>query len=319
MNPYFQDENITLYNAEVMDGLAQIPDESVQCCVTSPPYWRLRDYKIKGQIGMENTPEEYIEKLVLVFREVHRTLKKDGTLWINIGDTYAKDGLPGGHAEGKPFGKFHGHKPRPGDKVSRKIPPGCKPKDLIGIPWMLAFALRSDGWYLRQDIIWSKPNPMPESVTDRCTKSHEYIFLLSKSHTYYYDADAIREPFKDVGRFHQDIENQKGSSRTYGKTNGNMKARGNIEKGANKRSVWHISPNQYKEAHFATFPPALITPCILAGSREGDTILDNFFGSGVSGKVARDHGRKCKAIEIYPDYCELSMKRFKQKTLSFYD
>jgi len=319
MNPYFQDENITLYNCDVMEGLAQLPDESVQCVVTSPPYWGLRDYGIEGQLGLETAPEKYIEKMVRVFNEVKRVLKNDGVLWLNMGDSYAKNGMPGGHNGGNPHGKFHGHTPRKRDRVSTRVPKSCKPKDLIGIPWMLAFALRADGWYLRNDIIWAKPNSMPESVVDRCTRAHEYIFHLTKSEQYFYDADAIRVPFKDLARFNQDIENQAGSTRAAGgtKTNGNMKARGNPEIGANKRTVWNVPVGRFSDSHFAVFPIALIEPCILAGSRAKDTVLDPFWGSGTTGEVAIKHGRKTVGIELSADYCELSLKRFKQKTLNF--
>lgn len=333
MTPYFEDGNIRLFNCDVLEGLRAMDSESAQCCVTSPPYWGLRDYGIEGQIGLEKTPEEYIEKMVQVFSEVNRVLKKDGTLWINIGDSYVGGGRGGGTGDKSVKQNTnegsHFLKPSP-------VPRGCKPKDLVGIPWMLAFALRADGWYLRQDIIWSKPNPMPESVTDRCTKSHEYIFLFSKSKNYFYDMNAILEPCSPNTnmRISQNLAKQIGSERANGgqKTNGNMKAvsrnmdpgKGNkynssfdnavclpVEK-RNKRSVWNVTTKGYSEAHFATFPPKLIEPCILAGSREGDTILDPFWGSGTTGEVTRMHQRKAVGIELSPDYCELSMKRFKQ-------
>lgn len=354
MNPYFEDGNIRLFNCDVLEGLRAMDSESVQCCVTSPPYWGLRDYGIEGQIGLEKTPEEYIEKMVRVFREVHRVLKNDGTIWINIGDSYYGSWGNSGAREGNQREKRRPRLERNGQSTDRpassKKHNSIKPKDLIGIPWMLAFALRADGWYLRQDIIWSKPNPMPESVTDRCTKSHEYIFLLSKSQRYYYDSDAIRENPKPstIARLSQDINNQTGSLRANGGTRPDrpmktvFKGRGGLSKpdydkrkwidrhdgisrppmtmknrqynplGANKKSVWTLPTARFPDAHFATFPPQLIAPCILAGSREGDTVLDTFFGSGVTGEVARDHGRKCDGIEIHPDYCELSIKRFKQ-------
>lgn len=351
MTPYYQDENIRLFNCDVMDGLKAIDAESIQCCVTSPPYWGLRDYGVEGQLGLEKTPEEYIEKMVQVFRGVHRVLKKDGTLWINIGDSYYGSWGNCGAREGKQRVKNFESFERKGQakrRPSASLPhQHLKPKDLVGIPWMLAFALRSDGWYLRQDIIWSKPNPMPESVTDRCTKSHEYIFLLSKSQKYYYDAEAIRTTPKDFdddtrrmdaqrtpagwdnskgngghGRFHKAgrADKQRGHKRPHNGFNDRWDGMTTEEQqanGANKRSVWNIATKGYPEAHFATFPPALIKPCILAGSREGDTVLDTFFGSGVTGEVARDHGRKCDGIEIHPDYCELSLKRFKQGILNF--
>jgi len=271
---FYTDKYITIYNADVLNGLAQIQDESIQCCVTSPPYWGLRDYGVDGQLGLEKTPEEYIEKMVAVFRKVYRVLKKDGTLWLNIGDSYAGGGRGSYGSAGTK------QKTNKGSLVGPNIiPNGLKPKDMVGIPWMLAFALRSDGWYLRQDIIWSKPNPMPESVTDRCTKSHEYLFLLSKSKKYYYDLDAILEPCSPNTnmRISQNLAKQIGSERANGgqKTNGNMKAvartydpgKGNKYNSSfdsavclpvtkrNKRSVWEVATQSYSEAHFATFPP----------------------------------------------------------------
>ena len=345
MTPYFQDENITLFNADVMEGLRQIEDESIQCCVTSPPYWGLRDYGVEGQLSLEQTPEEYIEKMVRVFREVHRVLKRDGTLWVNIGDSYYGSWGDSGAREGNQRSKNTESLPRNGQSKRRPsssfMHNSLKPKDLIGIPWMLAFALRSDGWYLRQDIIWSKPNPMPESVTDRCTKSHEYIFLLSKSKNYFYDQDAILEPCSPNTnmRISQNLAKQIGSERANGgqKTNGRMKAvirgydpgKGNksnpsydnavclpVDK-RNKRSVWTVTTKGYSEAHFATFPPKLIEPCILAGSRANDIVLDPFWGSGTTGEVSIKHGRKTVGIELNAEYCELSLKRFQQKVLNF--
>jgi len=278
-----------------------LEENSVDCCVTSPPYFGLRDYGYDDQIGKEETPEIFIKKLVTVFREVKRVLKQDGTLWVNIGDSYATSspGKGGGHATGKRTGKMPQRKRSLFDGSHIKF--NVKQKDLLGIPWMLAFALRADGWYLRQDIIWHKPNPMPESVTDRCTKAHEYIFLLSKSPQYYYDFESIKTPLKksSTDRLAQDIENQNGSDRAYGgnRHNGKMKAVGGAkhknlkyngqqnhshhrtrnEKGeefesvdgkANKRSVWTVTTKGYKEAHFATFPEKLIVDCIKAGCPE---------------------------------------------------
>lgn len=315
MNPYFKDKNITLYNCDVMEGLAQIPDESVQCVVTSPPYFGLRDYGIEGQMGLENSPEEYTENMVVVFREVNRVLKKDGTLWLNIGDSYAGSGKGrmGDGSEGVTRSKKQSSNAGAVKGITKKI--ACssylKPKDLIGIPWRLALALQSDGWYNRQDIIWIKPNPMPESVTDRCTKSHEYIFLLTKSSQYFYDAEAIREKAAYQGQM------RGGSTAMYEQNNFGAD---NKEYGMrNKRSTWSVNPATFKGAHFAVFPPKLIEPCILAGSRPNDTVLDPFWGSGTTGEVAIKHGRKVIGIEINPDYCELSKKRFKQGTLGFYE
>ena len=237
-----------------------------QTCVTSPPYFGLRDYGHEGQIGLEQTPEEYIKAMVEVFRCVWDVLADDGTLWLNIGDSYARQG---GRVSDQPR-HWDGREQTPGSMHSTRIASdiGLKPKDLIGIPWMLAFALRADGWYLRQDIIWQKPNPMPESVNDRCTKAHEYIFLLSKSQKYFYDAEAVKEPVatSSIARLSQPkLKQQTGSARVPGKTNGNMKAVGNAG-GRNRRSVWTVNTKPYKGAHFATFPPALIEPCILAGT-----------------------------------------------------
>jgi len=291
-----------------------VPDQSVQMCVTSPPYFGLRDYGHKGQLGLEETPEKYIIAMVEVFREVKRVLKDDGVLWLNIGDSYAsyRDGkatpdttrgdstgtlVPKGSAKNRSAATFSDS--------------GIKHKDLIGIPWMLAFALRADGWYLRQDIIWSKPNPMPESVTDRCTKAHEYMFLLSKSERYYFDNEVIKEPVagSTVSRLQQPtLASQQGSTRVPFKTNGNMKAVGGIET-RNRRSVWNVATRPYKGAHFATFPPALIEPCILAGSRPGDIVLDPFMGSGTTAQVALQHGRRVIGCELNNEYVPLIKQR----------
>jgi DNA modification methylase len=290
----------------------------VQTCVTSPPYFGLRDYGHEGQIGLEQTPEQYITAMVEVFRCVKDVLADDGTLWLNIGDSYASGGMSGPHgglakaaerSDGKPRNKS-GARAAYTDSITRKIPQGLKPKDLIGIPWMLAFALRADGWYLRQDIIWHKPNPMPESVRDRCTKAHEYIFLLSKSEKYFFDSEAMKEPVaaSTVSRLSQDIESQRGSDRVPGKTNGPMKAVGNGET-RNRRSVWSVATRPYKGAHFATFPPALIEPCILAGSRPNDIVLDPFMGSGTTAQVAMQHGRQYLGCELNPEYAPLQEQR----------
>jgi DNA modification methylase len=303
-------------------------------CVTSPPYFGLRDYGHEGQIGLEQTPEEYIAAMVEVFRCVHNILADDGTLWLNIGDSYAANRTY--HVPSTKGGLKHSDSQSVGGKGST-VPDGCKPKDLIGIPWMLAFALRADGWYLRQDIIWHKPNPMPESVRDRCTKAHEYIFLLSKSERYYFDAEAIAQPLAESSKqrlAQPNLANQKGSDRVPGKTNGNMKAvgprfggnkygdadreehrtkSGNEWKGgsgkANRRSVWTVATRPYKGAHFATFPPALIEPCILAGSRPGDIVLDPFMGSGTTSEVSIIHGRQYLGCEINPAYGVLQQDR----------
>lgn len=286
-----------------------------QMCVTSPPYFGLRDYGHDGQIGLEQTPEEYIAAMVEVFRCVRDVLTDDGTLWLNIGDSYARaggwsdnsglDGMKRGKS-----GRARSNMTGTGGS-SQELPPGLKQKDLIGIPWMLAFALRADGWYLRQDIIWHKPNPMPESVRDRCTKAHEYIFLLSKSQRYFYDSEAAMEPVaaSTIERLSQPtLHQQEGSSRVPGKTNGNMKAVGRIDK-RNRRSVWTIPTRPYKGAHFATFPPALIEPCILAGSRQDDIVLDPFMGSGTTAQVALKLWRQYIGCELNESYGALQEQR----------
>lgn len=272
--------SVRILEGDALTVLRTLPDQSVQCCVTSPPYFGLRDYGVVGQLGLEKTPQLYVDAMVGVFSEVKRVLRDDGTLWLNIGDSYAGSGKGGNPEEGKQatnrgsqsIGVLYGKTGETARQaavtnVTRKTFDGIKAKDLIGIPWMLAFALRADGWYLRSDIIWHKPNPMPESVTDRPTKSHEYLFLLTKSERYFYDADAIAEPSAETSilRLAQPtLEDQQGSSRVPGKTNGPMKAVGGSTR--NARSVWSITTVGYSEAHFATFPPKLIEPCILAGS-----------------------------------------------------
>ena len=322
-------KSFELLGGSCLDILSLLPTESVQCCITSPPYWGLRDYRTgswdggdaecdhttdrftnpvsenqasntasgskqaskvcpkcgaqrtDAQIGLEPTLDEYVEKMVVVFREVWRVLRSDGTLWLNLGDSYA--GGSGGNTRGAGAGggQERGVSMGLGTLPKRKdFTNGTKPKDLCGVPWRVAFALQADGWYLRQDIIWAKPNPMPESVTDRCTKAHEYIFLLTKQAKYYYDAEAVKE-LATVG-------------------DGLMR---------NKRSVWTVTTKPYREAHFATFPPDLIEPCVLAGSKPGDTLLDPFNGAGTTGVVAVRHGRRYIGVELNPDYLEMSRKR----------
>jgi DNA modification methylase len=271
--------------------LQDLPSESVQTIVTSPPYFGLRDYGKEGQIGLEETPTDYINALVDVFREAKRVLREDGTLWLNLGDTYAGRALRGGG--------------------------GLRDKNLIGIPWRVAFALQADGWNLRQDIIWSKPNPMPEPVLDRCTKAHEYIFLMSKSTKYFYDIDAIREPWKDNAR---DIQRAKDKhpgyqgkhSKGYGSAGSSTgQVIGDPDKGRNKRSVWSVTCHGFPGAHFATYPPELIRPCILAGSKPGDVVLDPFNGSGTTGYVALQEARRYLGIELNPEYVEIAVNRIK--------
>lgn len=282
-----------------------IEDKCVQTCVTSPPYFGLRDYGHEGQIGLEETPEEYVRKLVEVFREVKRVLKDDGTLWLNIGDSYASNPASGGAQSSRMTGGEHKRTP-PERKYQR--PDGLKPKDLIGIPWMLAFALRADGWFLRQDIIWHKPNPMPESVRDRCTKAHEYVFLLSKSERYFFDAEAMKEPSAQperAGKLERSFSTGKPDAvlrQDVGRAVMRTETR-------NRRSVWTVATRPYKGAHFATFPPALIEPCILAGSRPGDIVLDPFGGSGTTAQVAAQHGRNALLCELNGDYVGLIHER----------
>jgi len=304
---------MTLLVGDSLEMLQGLPDRSVQCCVTSPPYWGLRDYGHEGQIGLEPTPEAYVAKMVEVFREVRRVLREDGTLWLNLGDSYARQA--GDDSKKDPTSQATGFANVIAAGCAKKgnniPPPGLKPKDLIGIPWRVAFALQADGWWLRQDIIWAKPNPMPESVTDRCTKAHEYVFLLTKSERYFYDADAVSEAVaaSSVERLSQTtLAIQGGSDRVPGKTNGPMKAVGGTST-RNRRSVWTITTKPYSEAHFATFPPELPRLCILAGSKLGDVILDPFGGSGTTAMVAIELGRTPVIIELNPEYAKLIRQR----------
>ena len=321
--------------------LAELEAESAQCCVTSPPYWGLRDYGMAGQIGLERTPEEYVAKMVAVFREVRRVLRSDGTFWLNIGDCYCSQPNQRVH---KPEGRNDVLGYKQATNVGsltqgNAYTDNAKPKDLIGIPWMLAFALRDDGWYLRSEIIWAKPNGMPGSQEDRCTSSHEQVFQFSKSRTYWSDFDAIKTPPRESSliRLAQDVQAQAGSHRANGgaKTNGPMRAVERIDKQrghsrkhagfnarwdamtvaeqqsepATMRDVWFISPANYDEAHFAVMPEELARRCILAGSKEGDTVLDPFCGSGTTGAVALRYHRDFVGIELNPEYATLAQKR----------
>lgn len=299
-----------IITGNAIEVLKELPDCTADCCITSPPYLGLRDYGVNGQIGLEKSVEAYINRLTDIFREVRRVLKNDGTLWLNIGDSYVS---------------------------SNSEYSNCKRKDLIGVPWLLAFTLRNDGWYLRQDIIWEKPNAMPESVKDRCTKSHEYIFLFSKQSKYYFDYEAIKEPavgFNNIvpagskGTLRPNSRLRKGNSRTFrgggvytkGQSFNNSaeamrESHGNSENITglrNKRSVWTVATQGYKEAHFATFPEKLIEPCVLAGSRDGGIILDPFIGSGTTAVVAKKHNRGFIGIELNPDYAEMARKRLEE-------
>lgn len=293
---------------DCVEQLAVVPDKTFHTCVTSPPYYGLRDYEVDGQIGQEQTPAEFITSLVAVFREVRRVLRDDGTLWVNMGDSYA------GSGKGQWSGGCRDDKNRKtrGMKLDTQKPGdiGFKRKDLMGIPWRLAIALQDDGWYLRQDIIWHKPNALPESVRDRCTKAHEYVFLLSKRPKYYYDHEAVKEPVAEStkARMAQEVSAQKGSNRVPGKTNGAMKAVGDGET-RNKRTVWSVPTASFKGAHCAVFPPALIEPCILAGAPVGGWVLDPFLGSGTTAVVAEANGRKWIGCELNPEYAKAAEER----------
>lgn len=280
-----------------------------QTCVTSPPYFGLRDYGHVGQLGLEETPEEYIKAMVEVFRCVWDVLEDDGTLWLNIGDSYCNSN---GFARASPEYQREGRNNMPANdrKLDKLHETGLKTKDLIGIPWMLAFALRADGWYLRQDIIWHKPNPMPESVTDRCTKAHEYIFLMSKSPKYYYDADALKEPVENMGKPRKFRDGD--PSATLRNDDGRMYI---PKEDRNKRSVWTVNTKPYAGAHFAVFPTELIEPCILAGAPVGGIVLDPFMGSGTTAQVAQNLGRQYIGCELNSAYMELQNIRTAQQSL----
>jgi DNA modification methylase len=349
--------SVRILQGDCRDVLKTLPDESVHCVVTSPPYWGLRDYGVAGQLGLESTPQEYIEKMVAVFREVRRVLRSDGTLWLNMGDCYATGTTAGRQAS---TGVLKHHTAQ--DIRRLGTPDGLKTKDLVGMPWRLAFALQEDGWWLRQDIIWSKPNPMPESVRDRCTKAHEYLFLLAKSERYYFDSTGIQEPCSSAydpddckapdgwdtgdgghGTIHR-LGREKGKSgnkarkpasargvpmrkdqtahagmaiqsglasqASHHPTNGDVAGSVPWEGSTrNKRSVWTVTTQPFKEAHFATFPPALIEPCVLAGCPIGGTVLDPFGGAGTTGLVADRLGRDAILIELNPLYADMARKR----------
>ena len=284
-----------------------------QTCVTSPPYFGLRDYGHEGQIGLEETPEQYISAMVEVFSCVWDVLEDDGTLWLNIGDSYAGNNSRASNNGRAGFGNAR-------EKVVNRTGEGLKTKDLIGIPWMLAFALRADGWYLRQDIIWSKPNPMPESVQDRCTKAHEYIFLLSKSHKYYFDHVAIKEPATTVenrpsGIVRDRVYDYDSKQKEMGRARGGEETPEPTTR--NRHSVWNVATKPYSGAHFAVFPTELIEPCILAGAPVGGIVLDPFMGSGTTAQVAQDLGRQYIGCELNPEYGKLQQKRLAQQSLDF--
>jgi len=342
MSGYYRDNAVSLLNGDVMEVLKELPELSIQCCVTSPPYWGLRDYGVEGQLGLEKTPEEYVAKMVEVFREVKRVLKADGTLWLNLGDSYAGSGKgrngDGHHSQGTHWKQSTNRGAVNGVIRSNQETPELKPKDLVGIPWRVAFALQADGWYLRSDIIWAKPNPMPESVTDRPTKSHEYLFLMSKSERYYYDADAIKESAggwngsefhtgktaehqlgrASKNRTHKGVsEYERSDSEEHRTKAGLLKVSDVAYQSRNKRSVWTVATEPYREAHFATFPTKLIEPCILAGSREGDTVLDCFAGASTTLLVAKRLNRKATGVELNPAYCEMGATRLSGEPVRF--
>jgi len=327
--------SVRILLGDCRERLRALPDGVAQTCVTSPPYFGLRDYGVDGQIGLEATPDEFVAAMVEVFREVRRVLREDGTLWLNLGDSYATDSKWGGSTGGKAAAGLHGG----GGGGRNKTRVGLPDKNLIGIPWRVAFALQADGWYLRQDIIWAKPNPMPESVRDRCTKAHEYVFLLSKGPRYYFDADAIAEGLQTdpreryeqrarvTGRGAQGASAARGGDRDKsggfpprkrgvpprhdGLESSDQSGLDQVERGGrrNKRSVWTVATQPFKEAHFATYPPELIEPCILAGAPLGGLVLDPFGGAGTTGLVADRLGRDALLIELNPEYAEIARKR----------
>jgi DNA modification methylase len=320
---------VKLIHGDSLQMLKTLESESVQCCVTSPPYWGLRDYGVEGQLGLEKTPDEYVQKLVAIFREVKRVLKKDGTLWLNLGDSYAGGGRGGiGNASTLQGGQRNQNESR-AEKVSvSKLGDGLKAKDLVGIPWLVAFALRADGWYLRSDIIWAKPNVMPESARDRPTRSHEYVFLLTKSPIYLYNGDAIKEPLSaaSAARYKHGFKDKKTGTTKGLRVCGEAQPRGEVvpqvtlktPTGRSKRSVWIVTTQAFKGAHFATFPPKLIRPCVLAGSRAGDTVLDPFNGAGTTGLVATQLRRKYIGIDINEKYLEMTRTRLNEVQLEMF-
>ena len=296
-----------IHQGDCVEVMAGMEAGSVHCCVTSPPYWSLRDYGVAGQLGLEATPEDYVAKMVAVFREVRRVLRDDGTLWLNLGDSYASQGGSGrqgdtGQRSDRTFTLV-----REGGTAP---PPGVKPKDLVGIPWRVAFALQADGWYLRSDIIWAKPNPMPESVRDRPTKAHEYVFLLSKQARYWYDNEAVREAVKATATGEIACRARTASGPLGGENQHHREVR-KYDRivGANRRTVWTIATQPFPEAHFATFPEKLVEPCVLAGCPAGGTVFDPFCGSGTTGVVAARLGREFIGIELNPKYVAMAKRR----------
>ena len=323
---------VKIVQGDALSILKTLKSDCINTCITSPPYFGLRDYGVAGQIGLEPSPDLYVQNMVDIFREVRRCLRPDGTLWLNLGDSYAGSGRGGNPDAGtkqgtnkgsQSIGVLYGREHESALIERRRVKQqfaalsqlAIKPKDLVGIPWRVAFALQADGWYLRQDIIWAKPNPMPESVRDRCTKSHEYLFLLSKEPKYYFDADAIAEDAVSVERkkwTDHGSEKQRGHGRRHAGFNGRYAER-IMKEGApkkrNRRSVWFIAPQPFKEAHFATFPPDLVEPCALAGCPIGGYILDPFAGSGTVGMVANKLNRHAILFELNPEYVEMVKRR----------
>ncbi len=326
-----------ILEGDCIESMRTLEAGSVNCCVTSPPYYGLRDYGVDGQIGLEPTMADYIAKMVHVFREVRRVLRDDGTVWLNLGDSYASLS-PGSGGECKLPGagkamtvaRYTGFKRKGGGKGRGELlfnnlknresvePCDLKPKNLMGIPWRVAFALQDDGWYLRQDIIWHKPNPMPESVTDRCTKAHEYIFLLSKKPQYYCDMEAIKEDSVDKESFTGRRKRNAGTMSAHDIQNykmaGSIDSAGHLPHGKvyekkNKRSVWTVTTKGFKDAHFATFPPDLIRPCILAGCPVDGVVLDPFGGSGTTAVVCMEEARNYIMCELNPEYVAMMRKR----------
>lgn len=350
LKPYFHNKLVQIYHGNCLNILKELPDNSIHCCITSPPYWGLRDYQVDEQFGLESTPEEYITSMVQVFREVRRILRNDGTFWLNLGDSYATDSKGSGGSskiQDKNMGSFY---------QTIHLKHNLKSKDIVGIPWRTALALQSDGWWLRQDIIWSKLNCMPESVTDRCTKSHEYLFMLTKSPHYYYDSEAIKEPVSEISlkraEYKWDCDRPSTKNASMGCDGIHTEKMGSRfvnPLGRNKRSVWTISTYPYKGAHFATFPPKLVEPCLLAGTSEkgccsicgkpwariekligskttewkpecncgGDIVpcivLDPFGGAGTTSVVASNHKRKSILCELNEQYCQLAANRIEQE------
>tara|TARA_R100000963_G_C4633483_1_gene98045 strand:- start:420 stop:1367 length:948 start_codon:yes stop_codon:yes gene_type:complete len=301
-----------LHIGNCLDVLKELPGNYFHTCVTSPPYWGLRDYGTSGQLGLEETPAEYVTSLVEVFKQVWRVLREDGTVWLNLGDSYYNYRPSLGQSMPKQTVSKTGQDlPQSNPRRANKIN-GLKEKDLVGIPWRVALALQEDGWYLRQDIIWHKPNPMPESVKDRCTKSHEYIFLLSKKPHYYFDSDAIKEEAVGERWGGNTPINKENSKDKDGVFSGLTRERKMLSETRNKRSVWSVCPSAYKEAHFAVFPEELITPCILSGSPEYGNVLDPFGGSGTVGLTCKRHKRNITLIELNPKYEKFIRSRYKE-------